>query len=1056
MRHIRIIFAIVLASTLVALTAFGISATSIGVETVVNDSFSGGITTNKHANNKGDGSYPAQSGMTARVGTDGGKYGVFYPTLTGSNPGHAFITSPWSPIYLSAEENTRYLVYEFDLATETQYTADMNVEIISRVVTSSGSTSLNSVTYFRIKEDASGRPMLNAGSKTVALEEERGAWQHITFVVDVTLNNAAGSGSVNSQAYVYLNGEQIASVPAFGTKSATYVEAIRFSVAKGLAVDKTDTTCVDNIRLTRLTTDYSGNLASVLADPTKKISEVNELAYKEGYVFPKARAIASVGSTEFSTVSEIEAALKPGDMLTLLNDVYDTIDIPCPISIYNPNGKLLKYNKGEFEEYKSGSTVTFMEAFKPVDVVFHLGDTTKTVTYTEPTVITPVDHDEIITVDGIERRAIGFAKSPNGKVLSDLGVVSEYNKEFWLVYASPIAFAEHTAGGKAYAYDNSELDTLISGAANGDVIKLLADATIYTRPTSAFTFTAREVTIDLAGCTLSLSDNCPSDVFTVGEYGTLTVKNGSLYMPNNGRTKPNSSDILRKRIFSTASVAEGARIFAENLDITACKMIALIRGGAACTFTDCTIDFTKDYENMVDLYSSNLDTPTTLTFTRCTVNALKTVVNTYRTSNVTKHNTEIHLNECDITTEERLITLESLGAAYISGGKYKAQYLFGKTNANTDATVFITLGTEFNYTAFGEATNTPTPDLNGGAIARKNSEEYPYEVSQNVATVTWSVSPNKKSEVWLKGEVPTCPLEVPKNTSAITYTFGEILPVSEDVAYALSAEPTFDVKIKALLGADLSLNVYVPDVDFSTVRIGLTNYSKAKSETVLIDGVPYYRFNTGRIDPALAANAIKIKVTILAYNGNVSFSSDVSLVAYLEKLLEESTDTKTYMLALSMISYIEESVDDPVPELIECFEKYRPERVKLPAASVDGKNYSSVISSAELSVTRAGTYVRLNFNEAFTGMITLTYSSGGKETEKKVAVVSGKAGKAAYVEISGDAIMFFEGIGLKTDTLDTVIGIDSCITEENERLIDALYTYGKYTHLYISGKGEDK
>ena len=49
-----------------------------------------------------------------------------------------------------------------------------------------------------------------------------------------------------------------------------------------------------------------------------------------------------------------------------------------------------------------------------------------------------------------------------------------------------------------------------------------------------------------------------------------------------------------------------------------------------------------------------------------------------------------------------------------------------------------------------------------------------------------------------------------------------------------------------------------------------------------------------------------------------------------------------------------------------------------------------------------------------------------------------------------------KGIGLKTDTLDTVIGIDSCITEENERLIDALYTYGKYSYLYVFGEGEDK
>ena len=274
--------AIVFALTAALALSLTVNAAGEGVKTLINDSFTGGLTSTKEANNKGDGSYGSQSDMVTVTGTDGGKYGVFFPTLTGTNPAHAFMATSWEKTYVGPDDDVRYFIYEIDLTTETQYTSGIYFEFITRIVSGS-STTLNAVKYLTVNETASGNQLVS-GSTTVAAGSERGEWQHISFVVDITRNNANGTGSKNSTVYVYVDGELINKQNAFRSKDITYIDSMRFSIETGKAVDVTDTMCVDNVRVTKLTDDYKGNLASVLADPSRNLAEADCVAYTENYV----------------------------------------------------------------------------------------------------------------------------------------------------------------------------------------------------------------------------------------------------------------------------------------------------------------------------------------------------------------------------------------------------------------------------------------------------------------------------------------------------------------------------------------------------------------------------------------------------------------------------------------------------------------------------------------------------------------------------------------------------------------------------------------------------
>lgn len=1044
----RRIFAVLLVCAVLAVGFASFSASAAdGVVLLNDDDYTSSLGVSKAANASHSGGF-AQTIMERRDGADGGGYAIYYPTVTGTNPAHGFIDVNYSDVYLNSTDDVKYFILELDVATETQYVDGTEFEFIGK--DSSGS-SVFGKTKPAIKTDSSGEWTINANG-SVKMEQERGRWQHLTFVIETVLNGTDGTGSVDSMIYTYHNGNFVGSGNVF-RKDAVYLHSLRISYPSGIEVDSTDTICVDNLKVTKITDSYRGNLPSILSDPSKSLTEFDCASYTENYVFPKSAAIAKIGDKAYSCVSDIEAALKAGDTLTVVGDVIDTLNVSCEFMVYNPDGCEFSYDASDLGVYKTDDTVSFINSLSPVEVKWHIGEQIKTDVYNTPAVITIPDYDEYQVIGGIQYKAIGFSRSEGGEIVTDLGYSSSFNNEFWLVYEAPTSYAAHSDGSRTYAYSDAEFDSLMLNSKNGDVISLLADTVACsTDNKAAYTVTGKEITIDLAGFELAMSDSNNYNMFEIGNGGKLTVKNGSIDAPRNGRIPEGATSIYRRYIFFVDYAADGAQVIADNLDINACKMIAVIKTGTA-TFKDCRIDFTKDYENMIDLYSSdNVDAPPTLNLIGCDIDTYKTVVNTYKPSSITENISVINITDCDITTLERIISAETVGSVEVNGGRYKCQYFFGKENKNPRPTVKISEGTEICCDKMDEKGKLSI--LYDSALARRNNDEYPYVVTRNYSTITWKVFDKKVTELWQNGQVPECPLDVPSNTREVRYDFPEIVPASGMMIYNLEVSANFTVKMAMKLGMNPSFNVYIPEMNINEVTINEKTHKVADMEKVLVDGYSYYKTSIEFSDASKYLNENTVKVSVGSAIGEKTFEAKASAIGYIEKILLGNYGDKAYDLALSALLMIREMNPDSENEALLSLAKYKTDRVLAPienkGASISA--FGAVISSVQL-VTDGKVYFRINLNPSYSGDVSFELSDCGELCKKTYTVSGGKVDGNAYIDLEADAVSLIDGIAVSAVGESGRFDIYYAVAgKDDSSIVRAIYAYAKCASAYVNRK----
>ena len=1044
--------AIVFVCALLVISAVGISAFADTGAVVLNsnDFTSGNGICGAQNAKASDGVNYGQSALTRKNGVDGGKYAVFHPTLTGDNPAHGFVQVKYSDIYLRSTDDVEYFILEFDFATESQYLDKLEFEFIGKDA-SAKSVFGNEKPY--VSTDMNGKFTVNSAGNTLELEQERGKWQHMTFVVKAERNDEAGTGSVNSMIYTYCNGNFVGAGKIF-KNDAVYMHSLRISQIKGRQVNETDTFCFDNLKVTKLTGAYTGNLSSVLADSSRSLKEFDLATYKDGYVFPKTAAIAKIGDEYYSTVSELETAMKVGDEITVLANMYETLNISCECSIYNPDGYSFTYGADDFEKAETQDTISFLEPFSSVEVTWHLGDRTEKQTYTERVIPTPPAYDLTLDVDGIVWKAVGFSKSEGGAAVSDLGFVSPYNNEFWLVYEKPVAYSLNHAQSKTYAYSHIETVSLISDAQSGDTVYLLDD--IHTA--AAFNVSSKTLTIDLGEHTLHMAEGGSGDMFTVGAGGNLTVKNGNIEAYKNGRIPVGSTSVVRRRIFVTS--AESSSLTVSNLKIDACKMIAIIKNGNA-TFDKCEIDFTKDYDNMIDLYSnSNNDAPTTLNFKDCNIKAYKTIVNVYKPSGVTNNNAVINASGCYMKTNERVFATEAAGAVTINGGEYDCQYLFGKLNTNKDATAFISEGTLLNFTVLDEK-GALKLNLDGGAVARINDDtDYDYTVTKSYAKIDWIWPDESRSETWQLGDMPICPFELPESTREVKYDVPEIVPVQNAATYTLKTTQNFETKISAELGMSYSLNFYVSEINFKSLKIGNLSYTMKDAKVVKLDGKTYYKFNTGAIAAADSANTVAVTVTVPSALGDRQYRYELNLLKYIDTILSGGYSYDTYRLALSVLGCIKAQLPEGYTNRIysNIVEKYNTDAVlsEIENENTDISAVASAIDSASV-VKENGIAYRLSLNPAFTGTIRVCYTFGSRQRTDVFNIVGGSYGANKFVEIHTDAAAFADGVKIFVGEASATVDISTCKAQTDSADLDdlsAIYAYSKEVKKYIDGSKE--
>ena len=1050
MRKARIVLPILLAVAILLCAVFAMTVSGAsGVAVKVSDDFTSGKGNTSGQNNMSHGG-AAQSKLELAVGADGGGYAVFSPTATGTNPGHAFVQNSFGSggVVLSSAGGNKYMVYDIDFTTETQYFESLVFEMIGK---DSADKTVNTHAEGKVyvASDGAGGWNITANSKTLPMESERGRWQHLTIVIEAA-RDSSGATTADSKSYVYYNGRFLSSGKA-QAKAFSYMHSMRISMNSGASVSIDDTLCIDNVTVTAVADSYSGNLAAVLADSSKSLTEWTDAVYKSGYTFPKTRAIAEVGGKKLSTASEIEAAITEGALVNLLSDVLDTVDIPNECSVYNDGGYTFNYNKGSFGEYKSAKTTAFLNAFaSPVTVTWHIGDETVTETYDAPAVLTPPEFEETVEIGGVLHKALGYSRSEGGEMITDPGIASPYNNEFYVVFERSVAYALHSDGTKSYAYSEEELDALMLATVSGDTVYLLSDLKAgVTGNAACYTFTGKSVTLDLSGYTLTMAGVSNNHLFTVGKNGSLTVKNGVIDALDNGRIPEGGTAIVRRNVFKIPNDASGAYLLAEDLTVKASKMMTVVGNGEA-VLRRCKIDFTNDYENMIDFYSNGSETsPTTLRLEECDIRAYKTVVNSYKPSDVTGNYSELYARNCNINTNERIFTVNAISKAEINGGTYTGTNLFANENANKSAKVYIYRNTYFSLEDLDQKNKLLI--ITDGKLVRSGREDCPYAVTDKYAKIKWDILGEEVSELWAMGAIPECPIKIPHNTSALRYDMEKPIPVSGYKLYNLEAKLNFTPKISATLDYDFGLNLYVPDADYKSVALGDMTFEKSEGKSVLISGEPYLKFSLNSIAASAADEKIPLSFSFDTEAGELSLMGETSVISYLESVIEGGSSFDEYNLALSALNYINASQGDVASaELTEMLAKYDTSTVVYAMAKTDASMAAlgGVISESKIE---NGKYI-FTYDTNFTGNISFKYNISGDTVTEFFEISEGKdqAG-GSYATLKAPALAYVTGVEVTAGSASG--SFDLSAYAENVGMLDiysAMYSYAKCIEAYIN------
>lgn len=1028
-------------SIVISLSLYTVSMAKDSVAVVSFDQFTSGNGNSSGQNNMSHGG-DEQSKFERVKGADGGYYAVFSPTLTGTNPGHAFVQNKFgSGVKLDSASGNKYLVYDVDIATETQYFPKLDFEFIGRKTDNSANQFSN--VKPKIESDGNGGWKLTMSGKTVAMESERGKWQHITLIVEA-VRTSSGTLSATSKIYLYYNGNFVASASNAFKGDLLSLNSMRISMNTGGAVTTEDTLCVDNVRISTVKESASSGLASVLADSSKSLAEWSESYYKSDYQFPKTRAIASAGDKYFSNVSQIEDEMKknPGVEFTVLGNVQDTVDILGECFFYNPGGYKFNYNNGTFNAYKTDSVVAFTSESGNVDVIWHVGDKELKQSYTIGQTIKAPEYDSVYEKDGVSYKVMGFAKFSDGEIVIDFGIASKYNNEFFAVYSESVAYRTGASGNKVFAYSESELDGLFASSVSGDTITLQRSLTFGASGSSAYTFTGKSVTFDLGGYTATIAKRKSGHIFILGAGGSLTVKNGILNGRDNGRIPEGEQAIVRRHLFKINNNAEGAHLVVEDLQIEATKMMAGLGNGTAI-FRNCKINFTYDYENMIDLYSNgNENTPTKLIIENSDIVGYKTLINTYKPNGVNGNWCELTVKNSTLITNERIVASAALSRATLDGGYFKGQYIFAGESANTSAGVHINKGTKFSVGDLDEKNKlTFTMD---GKLVRSGYGNYPFTVTDSYAEITWDMGTNTKREYWIKGAIPEPPSAIPTNTSAIRYTMDTLTEVDGDKTYKLNVGLNFTPKISYSFAQSFALNVYLPETSYTSLIIGGKTFNKNDASLVSIDGIAYYK-TTVPVDNE--ADKLIMRISYETAVGEKAYTIDVSLLAYIDSILSGECGFEAYNVALSALLYVGARAGENASEVLtDMLSAYDTSKVVYPIPEGCEGDLSMIVSSWTLDRETLKVY----FKNDFSGNITVEYGNERMSAE----VVSGKVNGLDHMELKLPIYALAEGTLISSGEYSGRLGLAAYVEKNGSSdVYSALYSYSKCAEIYYISKG---
>lgn len=938
-------------------------------------------------------SYNDQSKLELRAGADGGKYAVFFPNYDGNNPAHGFVTVPITKVNFAdsvrtstvESVNAKYLLFEMDFTTESEYINGLTMNFQGRYHTESKDNPVSASTYFQILKDSNGFYIKTPNAVT-RLPDETGVWSRLSILVDIPQDNTDAAAS-KTRANFYLNGKLIDSGVQIFSASATLFSEVRINQPINTPVNKTQTFCFDNVLAK--TYDEDAEIASILSE-NKDLTGFSGSTWTDGYVFPSVRAMFDVDGKKYGSVPEVMAALKGGETVTVLRDVPDVLDIVCAITLKNPDGYSINYNANGMTEIKDGTTTVFYDQFESVTVKWHIGDEVIEETYTSLEKATfKGTYPETKVVDGVVYCATGFSDKDGGEVLSDLGYVSATNNEFWLVYSAPLASVTRTDGSVVYLYAVAEVEAAIANSTLGDNILLYSDITL-----SSFNFKKKvSFTLDLGGHTLTQASNAPNHLFILqGSDSSLTVRNGNVS--------------LVKNIVFIQQDCTGISATIENLNIiSSMAAIADVRSGEF-TIKGCTASFGG---SLVTAFggTDNENGPTIL-FEDCTLTVGTALVSTATKDAATRKYSGVIIKNSTVSATT------VVGAGYcnkiaVEGGSLDCSILVACGAEDVDVSFGVNTVikcSRFSTTQGGECTFTV-----GEGLALANNSDC-YIVTDNYANITWSVGTEYVTEAWVKGVTPVCPFEIPEANATVKYTFDEIVPADEDKLYTLVAVPAFTPMMNISLSLDFDLGIYLPaQADIVSVTIAGITHTYEEPLYVDIGGIAYKKYTFYGITPERACDRVLLELVLSGGDFTVEANYEISLVGYVKTILSGGYSQEAEMLAAAVADYIDKAyiytgkeADTAYAELRALSEAYNLEMaVRTPEGEVfDMSAVSGAVASARF-VLDSDLAVRFELNGGYTGRLKIAHYRDGELCSTEINVVNGRYRGREYIDITLDA-----------------------------------------------------
>ncbi|MBR5449380.1 MAG: hypothetical protein IKV43_05250 [Clostridia bacterium] len=979
----------------VCLSSFTAFASASAAKSTTFYDYSSGLTSTSVANTKVtvDGvSINNQGVLELREGADGGKYVAFSSNYEGQNPGHAFVTVGFpainfadSPRTTEVESvNAKYILLEMDFTTETAYIGGFTMHFQARNHTASADNPAGNRAFIQILKDENGYYLKTDHAKTY-LPEERGVWQRISVIAEIPQTNQA-SAAKDIRACIYLNGQLIDSGIQIITSDANYLAQWRINMPLNAEVSKNESFCFDNFLVK--TFGDNAEIATLLSEG-KGLDGFSESAWTEDYDFPSVRALFDVDGVKYGSVPELRAALNGGETVTVLRDVPDTVDFTTALTLKNPNGYNINYTTEGLTEVKDGTTTHFYGEFSALTVKWHIGDGVIEETYTSLAKATfKGTYPASKVVDGVTYCAVGFAKSENGEVLSDLGYVSESNNEFWLVYSAPLASVTHSDGTVDYAYSTAEVESFVKNSAIGDYILLNADATL-----SSYSFSAKKVfTLDLGGHTLTQATDASNHMLILlGSESSVTVKNGTVTPVKN--------------IVFIQQDCNGINVTLEDLTINTKMTVADVRSGSL-TVKGCTVGFSG---HIVTAFAGtdNNNGPTVI-FENSTVTGGTTLVNTATKDAATRIYSKVIVKNSSIATSTVVgagyCNLIEVEGGVIECGSFVACGLYDLSVGFTGGTV-LKCGS-LSSTSGGAVTITAGE---GEAFARNNDG---YVVTDEYATITWIVGTQYSSEAWVKGVTPVCPFEIPEANATVKYTFDEITPAHEDKQYALLTVPAFTPMMNISLSLDFDLGIYLPaEADIVSINIAGITHTYEQPIYVNVGGIAYKKYTFYGITPEHACDRILLELVLSGGDFTVEADYEISLVGYLNTILSGGYSQEAEMLAAAVADYIDKAYiyagrqsDVAYAELLALAETYNLEMaVRNPVGEVyDMSAVSGAVSSARF-VLDSDLTVRFELNSGYTGRLRIGYYREGELCRTEINIVNGRYQGREYIDLTIDA-----------------------------------------------------